>query len=197
VRVVLRAAAVLDEKWCVHDCTWACTRGMCILSCACACACACARRYVPLKEWDSTPATGGLSLKGGRDMTEAAHVDMASLGESDFEALWALIDYTLEFARGARARPEKGTFRKEGRLCWTTAVHGEHQGHDSQGHVGSRAHVPRASEDLMRQRTFIYIRAETDELLYFGMINSLFTLVLEQEPSNHLHTILIPKRYLA
>jgi hypothetical protein len=41
------------------------------------------------------------------------------------------------------------------------------------------------------------VRAETDDLLYFGMINSLFSLMLEAEPSNHLHSILIPKRYLA
>ena len=159
VHVVLRAAAVLDDAW-----------------------------YVPLQQWDSTPATGGLSLKGGRDMRDVNHVRMGELDEHTFDTLWALIDYTLEFARGARPRPEKDAFRREGRLCWTTCVH--HAGDDI------RKHLPRDVADLMGQRTFIYVRAETDELLFFAMINSLFTLVLEQEPSNHLHSMFIPKAYL-
>ena len=53
------------------------------------------------------------------------------------------------------------------------------------------------TDELARSRTFFYVRVETDELLYFGMINSLFSLMLENEPSNHLHSILIPKAYLA
>jgi hypothetical protein len=53
------------------------------------------------------------------------------------------------------------------------------------------------ADDLVASRTFFYVRAETDELLYFGMVNSLFSLMLESEPSNHLHSLLIPKAYLA
>ena len=40
------------------------------------------------------------------------------------------------------------------------------------------------------------VRAETEELLYFVLVNSLFSLMLETEPSNHWHSILIPKAYL-
>ena len=108
-----------------------------------------------------------------------------------FETIWALIDYTLEFARGARARPERAAFRKEGKMVWTTAL----------GHEGDAAsptsRVPTTVKHLVSTRTFFYVRAETDEYLYFGMVNSLFSLMLENEPSNHLHSILIPKSYLA
>jgi hypothetical protein len=144
--------------------------------------------YIPLRLWDSTPSNGGLSLKEGKDMRDFTHVDLSAVGEAEFEALWGLIDYTLEFPRGARTRPEKSAFRSSGRLCWTSAVHGDEQ---------PTAHLPKKASDLVRARQFFYVRAETDDLLYFGMINSLFSLMLEAEPSNHLHSILIPKRYLA
>lgn len=144
--------------------------------------------YIPLRLWDSTPATGGLTLKDGKDMRDFAHLDLSKVPDADFETLWALIDYTLEFSRGARSRPEKAAFRKSGRLCWTSVVHpGEEP----------TFHLPKTASDLVKARQFFYVRAETDELLYFGMINSLFSLMLEAEPSNHLHSILIPKSYLA
>ena len=38
---------------------------------------------------------------------------------------------------------------------------------------------------------------QLDELLFFAMVNSLFSLMLENEPSNHLHSIVIPKSYIA
>ena len=87
VRVILRAAAVLEEAW-----------------------------YVPLSQWESTPSTGGLTRKGGKTIADTPHVDLSQVSESDFETLWALMDYTLEFSRGARARPEKAQFRKSGKL---------------------------------------------------------------------------------
>ena len=40
------------------------------------------------------------------------------------------------------------------------------------------------------------MQVETEELLYFVLVNSLFSLMLETEPSNHWHSILIPKAYL-
>ena len=58
-------------------------------------------------------------------------------------------------------------------------------------------HVPQTVADLTNARTFFYVRAETSELLFFCMINSLFSLMLEAEPSNHLHSIVIEKKYLA
>ena len=123
-------------------------------------------------------------------MRDFAHLDLSKVSDADFEALWALIDYTIEFARGARPRPEKAAFRKSGRLCWTSLAY-EHA-------TGERKWLlPKSAADLVKARQFFYVRAETDDLLYFGMINSLFSLMLEAEPSNHLHSILIPKSYLA
>lgn len=150
------------------------------------------RGYVPLDQWDSTPGNGGLTLKGGKAMQDAPHVVLSELSDADFEAVWALIDYTLEFPRGARPRPEKAAFRKDGLLSWTTTVHDD----DEQ----QLQDLPRTAGDLVSARKFFYVRAETpgsDGLLYFGMVNSLFSLMLESEPSNHLHSILIPKSYLA
>ena len=96
--------------------------------------------------------------------------------------MWALIDYTLEFSRGARPRDaERAAFRKGGKLCWTT---------------GKGQDLPRTAHALSASRIFFYVQVETEELLYFVLVNSLFSLMLETEPSNHWHSILIPKAYL-
>ena len=149
--------------------------------------------YVPLNLWDSTPATGGLTLKGGKDIKEMNHVHLADLDEATWEKIWALIDYTLEVPRGARPRPERAAFRSEGRMVWTTAVHD----HDAEKGQSPSSHVPKTVHDLVKSRTFFYVRCETDDLLFFLMVNSLFSLMLENEPSNHLHSIVIEKSYLA
>ena len=160
VRVILRATAVLQDSG----------------------------GFVPLDRWESTPSTGGLTRKDGKTIADTPHVDLSTVSDADFEALWAVIDYTLEFSRGARARPEKAQFRKSGKLCWTTVTHpGESATH----------HLPKTVAALVNARQFFYLEAQTDELLYFGMVNSLFSLMLDSEPSNHLHSILIPKSYLA
>lgn len=78
-------------------------------------------------------------------------------------------------------------FRASGKMCWTST--GESHG------LGS--HLPLRAADLVATRTFFYVRAETDDLLFFVMVNQLFTLVTDVEPSNHLHSILIPKSFLA
>ena len=154
------------------------------------------RGYVHLRDWDSTPATGGLTLKGGRDIADAGALELASLDEATWEKLWALIDYTIEFPRGAGPRPEKAQFRTNGRMVWTTAVHEDDDDDDGDDELMTM-HVPTKVEDLTHSRQFFYVRCETDELLFFVMVNSLFSLMLEHEPSNHLHSILIPKSYLA
>ena len=114
-------------------------------------------------------------------------MDLATASPSDFEAVWNLIEYTLEFARGSRSNADvKAQFRATGKMCWTST--GESHG------LGSR--LPFRVADLVATRTFFYVRAETDDLLFFVMVNQLFTLVNDVEPSNHLHSILIPKSYL-
>ena len=154
--------------------------------------------YVPLRLWDSTPANGGLTLKGGKEIGDVNHIDLAALDDGAFETVWALIDYTLEFARGARARPERHAFRTQGKMVWTTCVHNHS---DADHHHGAGppdfAHMPKSVHDLVHSRTFFYVRCETPELLFFAMVNSLFSLMLEAEPSNHLHSIVIEKKYLA
>lgn len=158
VHVMLKAAAVLDEAW-----------------------------YVPLSSFDSTPANGGLTLRGGVGVADVPHLRLSTAPAHVFDALWALVDYTLEFPRGAAARPEREAFRQHGRMLWTTVAH--------EGET-PRAHLPLTSEELSESRVFLYVRIETDELLFFSMVNSLFSLMLEDEPSNHLHSILLPKDYL-
>ena len=60
--------------------------------------------YVPLDKFESTPSTGGLTLLDGKTIGDFNHLDLAKASDGDFDAVWALIDYTLEFSRG-RATP--------------------------------------------------------------------------------------------
>jgi len=143
--------------------------------------------FVPLRLFDSTPENGGLMLKDGKDISDENHLDLSTADQDTFDAVFALIEYTLEFARGNRVTGAvKADFRKSGKMCWTST--GESHG------IG--AHLPVRVADLIATRSFFYVRAETDELLFFVMVNQLFTLVNDVEPSNHLHSILIPKSYL-
>ena len=143
-------------------------------------------RYVPLGEFLSTPATGGLTLSGGRQIGDVPHLELSKASDEVFNEIWDVIDYTLEFPRGARPRPEKALFREQGKMLWTTVMTGD----------DPLSHLPRTHEDMSASRMFFYVRVETDDLLFFMLVNSLFSLMLETEPSNHLHSILIPKAYL-
>ena len=120
-----------------------------------------------------------------------------ALDEATWETVWALIDYTLEFPRGARPRPERAAFREEGVMVWTTAAHHHDGAHAHESREGEQPfHLPKSVADLVASRSFFYVRVETPELFFFAMVNSLFSLMLETEPSNHLHSIVIPKSYL-
>ena len=146
--------------------------------------------FVPLTRWDSTPSNGGLTLKGGKAITDEAHVELSSLSVPHFEKLWSLVEYTLAFSRGGRPMDEeREAFRREGVLCWTSVEH--------KGDKGELEHLPKTLKDLTTSRSFFYVRAETKDYLFFLMVNCLFTLVLETEPSNHLHSLLIPKSFLS
>ena len=52
--------------------------------------------------------------------------------------------------------------------------------------------MPSSEADLLEEN-FYYVRAETDEWLFFVMINQLFTVVAETETTSHLHSILVKK----
>ena len=148
--------------------------------------------FVSLQLWDSTPSSGGLTLKDGKSMSDVNHLDLSSIDEAEFEAVWALIEYTLEFARGDRPKDDvKADFRSGGLMSWTTTG----EGHLEEGLEHTQ--LPLTVADLVATRSFFYVRAETPTLLFFVMVNQLFTLVDDKEPSNHLHSILIPKSFLA
>ena len=138
--------------------------------------------YVPLTDWLSTPANGGLTLKAN-SIDDVPHLDLSTASVQTFETIWALVDYTLEFSRGGRSRAkERKEFLESGKMVWTTCQGPEH--------------IPTTVNHLTSSRSFFYVRIETDTLVFFLMVNSLFSLMLEHEPSNHLHSIIIPKSYL-
>lgn len=145
--------------------------------------------YVPLTEWDSTPQTGGLTLSNSRTMDDVNHIKLATVPEDKFRNVWGVIDYTLGLARGVRSHArERHLFRTEGKLCWTSAVYGDES---------PLSHLPHTMDELLHTRSFIYLHIETEELLYFALLNTLFTLVVENDPSNHIHTLLMNKSQLA
>ena len=45
--------------------------------------------YIPLRLWDSTPSTGGLTLKEGKSMEDFAHLDLSKVSEDEFQTLCA------------------------------------------------------------------------------------------------------------
>jgi hypothetical protein len=147
--------------------------------------------YVPLNQFDSTPETGGLTLKNGKTIEDVAHLKLDSIPMERFETIWALVHYTLECARGVRSYDyEREQFHREGRMLWTTFVNPDSSKADI------TKHLPRDMMEMRSSRSFLYIQVETDEFLYFALMNTLFTLVVENEPSNHLHSIVIRKSQL-
>jgi len=57
-------------------------------------------RLVERHAFAPQPSTGGLTLRGGKSIADGAHIDLAAASEAEFDAVWSLIDYTLEFSRG-------------------------------------------------------------------------------------------------
>ena len=140
--------------------------------------------FIPLHMWDSVPWVGGLELKGGKNIKDYPHLDMSTMEEEDFGEVWELIAYTLRFSRGHRGtESEKDLLRAQGRVVWTS------------DHGATRIpeeDMPSSEADLLEEN-FYYVRAETDEWLFFVMINQLFTVVAETETTSHLHSILVKK----
>ena len=57
--------------------------------------------HIPLNQFESTPATGGLTLRGGKTMADFSHLDLAAANESKFDAIWELIDCRARLPRPA------------------------------------------------------------------------------------------------
>jgi hypothetical protein len=140
--------------------------------------------YIPLKLWNSVGHFGGLDLKDGKSIEDYNPMDLSKVDEVAFDRVWALIDYSLKFSRGKRSTSdERDLFREEGKAVWTTSSPPEEG-------------LPLSEEDMLGNLNFFYVRAETDEWVFFCMVNQLFTLVSESEATYHLHSILVRKEYL-
>ena len=161
------------------------------------------KSYLPLKEWDSTPVLGGFSpaadLVDGNDEASLEMYstwDLSTASQSDFDAIWALVEYTLKFSRGNQpTSAERDLFRREGKVIWTTSFPPELD-QDPTDEQFDTNYLPVSGEDLRNTLTFLNLRIETEEWLYFSLVNSMFTVLSEFEPSNHLHSILLEKKWM-
>jgi len=141
--------------------------------------------YVPLSEWKSTGETGSLTLKDKKEVTDYQYFDLSTATESEFNTLWALVEYTLTFSRGnGSTQVERDLFRAQGKAIWTTSSPPEEG-------------LPLNEEDLRSNLNFLNLRIDTDELMFFVMVNQMFTVISENEPTNHLHSVIIPKALLS
>lgn len=140
--------------------------------------------YVPLSEWELTGYTGALQLKE-KDLTDYKYFDLSTAKESEFNKIWPLIEYTLTFSRGnGSTKAERDLFRYQGKAIWTTSS-------------SSMEGLPLNEDDLRSNLNFLNLLIETDELIFFVMVNHLFTVISENEPTNHLHSVIIPKALIS
>jgi len=140
--------------------------------------------YVPLTNWVSRGYIGALQFAGDKAITDFDFVDLSLVSDETFSNYWSMIEYTLKFARGdGSTDAEERIFRSEGKAVWTTSTPPEEG-------------LPLTEEDLRSNLNFLNLRIETDELLFFVMVNQLYTVISENEPTNHLHSILIKKNLI-
>merc|ERR1740124_2074711 len=140
--------------------------------------------YVPLTNWVSRGYIGALQFAGDKAITDFDFVDLLHVSDETFSKYWSMIEYTLKFARGdGLTDAEERIFRSEGKAVWTTSTPPEEG-------------LPLTEEDLRSNLNFLNLRIETDELLFFVMVNQLYTVISENEPTNHLHSILIKKNLI-
>lgn len=144
--------------------------------------------FVPLSDFDSTPSTGGLTLKNGLELMSNDDVPNAlnlnSIEQDTFDTIWRMMAYTLALVRPRMSDffDLKDEFQSTGRLIWSSF---------------SNTDVPNNPSDLVTNYGSYYIRVETDDHLFFTMVNQMFTFASLAAPSNHLHSLFIPKSYLA
>ena len=139
--------------------------------------------YLPLEEWDSVGELGGLLPKGFLPNFEVNYnqYSLAQATEGDFEVFWALIEYTLKFQRGhTTIEEERAAFRHEGQLLWTSSSP------PSDG-------LPFNEADLRSNMNMVNIFVTTKTHVFFVLVNQMFTVISDSEPTNHLHSIYIAK----
>lgn len=164
------------------------------------------KSYLPLKEWRSTgyvgliqPESLAADLVDGNDEASLelySTWDLSTASQSNFDAIWALIEYTLKFSRGNQpTSTERDLFRREGKVIWTTSFPPDLD-QDPTNEQFDTNYLPVSEEDLRNTLTFLNLRIETEEWLYSGLVNSMFTVVSEFEPSNHLHSVLLEKKWI-
>jgi hypothetical protein len=143
--------------------------------------------FIPLSSFDSTPATGGLTLLNGLELMNPTDVPnalaLSDLDDSTFDTLWELLSYIRTLTK---PNPDDtrlvDEFRTSGRLIWTSF---------------SETNVPRTAQEVISKFGNYYIRVETPDHLCFCMVNQMFTFANREYPSNHFHSLFIPRSYLA
>jgi len=136
--------------------------------------------YVPMSEWESTGYLGALQLKD-KDLTDYDYFDLSTATETEFNKIWPLVEYTLTFSRGnGSTKAERDLFRSQGKAIWTTSSPPEEG-------------LPLNEDDLRSNLNFLNLWIATDDLIFFVMVNQLYTVVSENEPTNHLHSVIISK----
>eukprot|EP00930_Biecheleria_cincta_P095120 TRINITY_DN87143_c0_g1_i1.p1 TRINITY_DN87143_c0_g1~~TRINITY_DN87143_c0_g1_i1.p1 ORF type:complete len:489 (-),score=73.00 TRINITY_DN87143_c0_g1_i1:284-1750(-) len=142
---------------------------------------------IPLSWFDSTPATGGLTLSDGKTISDLQYYDLSGASEELFAIYMDLVEYTVLTRRDSLPSMDRlyvhdyvQAFRKSGKMIWTSITPDR---------------LPTDIADL-NDLDFFYVQIETDDWLYFAMLNQMFTFVAEKNPSNHLHSMLTPKFYL-
>jgi len=138
--------------------------------------------YVPLNNWDSEGRFGALFLADNKDITDFPYLDLSIVPEETFNKFWEMVKYTLKFARGnGEMSKERTMFRNEGKVIWTTSN-------------PPKEGLPLTEDDMRRNMNFIDVYIETDEWMFFVMVNQMYVVVSESEPTNHMHSILVPKK---
>jgi len=137
--------------------------------------------FVSLDNWRSTGSSGSLSLNEGLSISDFDVFDLSIATDNDFQIMWNIVDYTLKFAHGHKStKKQRDLFRREGKAIWTSTSPPE-------------TNLPLTDEDLRSNMNFINLRIETDDYLFFVMINQMYVVVSENEPTNHLHSIYVKK----
>lgn len=140
--------------------------------------------YVPLENFISVSRFGALDFGNNMTINNFTYMDLTTSSDEEFDHIWRLIEYTLKFSRGNRpATTERNLFRQSGKAVWTTTAPPEDG-------------LPLSEADMIGELNFFYVRVETDDWVFFCMVNQMFTVMSETQATNHLHSILVERKLL-